>query len=76
MHFSLTKQRCLFAVFLLVAALGGLFPPGAHFPRSATGKGSTTVTNVPLSGDAVPLSSIKNFSSFADKAGPLNHELT
>ncbi len=76
MYVSLTKQRCLFAVFLLVAALGGLFPPGAQFPQGGTGRGGSAVTNVPLSGDAVPLSSMKDFSSFANKVGPLNHALT
>ena len=59
-----------------MAALGGLFPPGAQFPQSVTGKGSTAVRNVPLNGDAIPLSSMENFSSFADKVGPLYHALS
>ncbi len=74
MHFS--KRRCLFAVFLLVAALGGWFPPGAQFPQSGTGRGSSAVTNVPINGDAIPLSSTTNFSSFADNLWPFYHTLT
>lgn len=76
MHVSLTKQRCLIALFLFVAALGGLFPPGAQFPQRGTGRGSSAVRNVPITGDAGPLSSMRNFSSFADNVGLLNHALS
>ena len=73
MHVSLTKHRWLLAVFLLAAVLGGLFPPGAQFPTSGNGRGSSAVPNVPLNGNPAPLSSMRNFPSFADKLGPLSH---
>src|SRR5216684_7379507 len=74
MHFS--KRRYLLAIFLLVAALGGLFPPGDRFPQSGTARGSSAETNVPINGDAIPLSSMGDFSSFADKLWPLSHALS
>jgi uncharacterized protein len=73
MHFS--KRRC-FAVFLLfMAALGGLFPSSARFPQSNTAGGSSAVTNVPIYGNGVPLSSMADFSSSADKGIPFYHWL-
>ena len=74
MHFS--KRRWLLAIFLLVAALGGLFPPGDRFQQSGAARGSSAETNVPISGDAIPLSSMGDFYSFADKLWPLYHALS
>jgi dipeptidyl aminopeptidase/acylaminoacyl peptidase len=71
MQFS--KRRCFVVFFLFMAALGGLFPSSARFPQSGTARGSSAVTNVPIYGNAVPLSSMADFSSSANKGVPLYH---
>ncbi len=74
MRFSFTKQQWLLALFLLVAALGGLFSPGAAFLHSNTVGGKPAQTNTAISGNPAPLSSVPG-SSFSIKAGPLDHAL-
>ena len=75
MRFSFTKQRYFLALFLLVAALAGLFPPGVPFPQSHTVGGKPAQTNSTIDGDPAPLSSATGTSSFEIKAEPLYHAL-
>lgn len=76
MRFSIAKQQWLFALFLLVAALSGLFSPGAQSLQSRTARGSQAPTNVPINGDAIPLSSTMGNSAFAHALGPASRALT
>jgi uncharacterized protein len=75
MRFSFKKRQGLLALLLLVAALAGLFPPGAPLPQSNTVGGKPAQTNSAIFGDPAPLTSATGAPSFANKAGPLYHEL-
>lgn len=75
MRFSRTKHQWLLALLLLVAVLGGLFPPGAPVPQSQMAGGKPAQANAAISADLDPLSSATGTSSFANTAGPLYHAL-
>src|SRR5579859_2931692 len=71
----LLKRRSFVTFLLFMAALGGLFPPGAPFPQSDTARGHPAPANAAIYTDPAPLSSAPGTSSLANKAGPLYHAL-
>jgi len=66
MHLALAIRYRSFAILLIVAVLGGWFLRGIPFPQSATSAKGSAHTNVPINGDANPLSSSLDFPSCAD----------